>query len=301
VILLWGLGDTVTTAVAGKLLEDDRGFVFVDQRLYASTDLHAISDGQTRVELMIDGTLVDMDEVAAAFIRPYDASRLPSEGLSRGESHARRCNSILWAWADVTAALVLNRPSAMAGCSSKLLQFAQILRSGFAVPETLVTTDPAEAEVFWMRHKSLVYKSMSGVRSVVCAMTKAHRLRLADLRNCPTQFQEYVPGRDYRVHIVDAELFCCEVVSDSVDYRYAGKSEKSVEIRWARLPDPVADQCLALATAMQLPLAGIDLRHTPDGRWYCFETNPSPAFTYYDRDAQQPIATAVARLLARPT
>ena len=27
-------------------------------------------------------------------------------------------------------------------------------------------------------------------------------------------------------------------------------------------------------------MAGIDLRLTSDGKWYCFEVNPSPAFTF---------------------
>ena len=36
---------------------------------------------------------------------------------------------------------------------------------------------------------------------------------------------------------------------------------------------------------------------TPDGRWFCFEVNPSPAFSYYQKAIGQPIAAAVARLL----
>ena len=49
---------------------------------------------------------------------------------------------------------------------------------------------------------------------------------------------------------------------------------------------------------MNLPLAGIDLRRTPQGEWYCFEVNPSPAFTYYEQITGQPISQAVALLLA---
>ena len=42
----------------------------------------------------------------------------------------------------------------------------------------------------------------------------------------------------------------------------------------------------------------MDLRSTPDGAWYCFEVNPSPGFTYYQEETGQPIADAIARLLA---
>jgi hypothetical protein len=37
---------------------------------------------------------------------------------------------------------------------------------------------------------------------------------------------------------------------------------------------------------------------TPEGEWFCFEVNPSPAFLYYQQATGQPIATAVAGLLA---
>jgi len=44
-------------------------------------------------------------------------------------------------------------------------------------------------------------------------------------------------------------------------------------------------------------VAGVDLRCTPDGRWYCFEVNPSPGFTYFQQKTDQAIDEAIARLL----
>jgi glutathione synthase/RimK-type ligase-like ATP-grasp enzyme len=63
------------------------------------------------------------------------------------------------------------------------------------------------------------------------------------------------------------------------------------------LPDDCADRCRRLAHALRLPVAGIDLRRTPQGEWYCFEVNPSPAFSYYEAATHQPIAEAIAGLL----
>jgi len=51
---------------------------------------------------------------------------------------------------------------------------------------------------------------------------------------------------------------------------------------------------------MSLAVAGIDLRRTPDGQWFCFEVNPSPGFIYYEQATGQPMAEAIARLLAAP-
>jgi hypothetical protein len=40
------------------------------------------------------------------------------------------------------------------------------------------------------------------------------------------------------------------------------------------------------------------LKVTPDDEVYCFEVNPSPAFSYYEGNTGQPISRAVARHLA---
>jgi hypothetical protein len=49
------------------------------------------------------------------------------------------------------------------------------------------------------------------------------------------------------------------------------------ELRVCVLPPDCAERCLAPAHSLELSVAGIDLRRTPDGAWYCFEVNPSPA------------------------
>jgi D-alanine-D-alanine ligase-like ATP-grasp enzyme len=36
---------------------------------------------------------------------------------------------------------------------------------------------------------------------------------------------------------------------------------------------------------------------TEDGRWYCFEVNPSPGFSYFENLTGQPIAKAIATYL----
>lgn len=70
-----------------------------------------------------------------------------------------------------------------------------------------------------------------------------------------------------------------------------------ISVEPSTMPKQWAERCRTLAAAMGFFVAGIDLRLTPEGTWYCFEVNPSPAFTYYDRH-DQGIAQAVARVLA---
>jgi glutathione synthase/RimK-type ligase-like ATP-grasp enzyme len=185
----------------------------------------------------------------------------------------------------------------MATCGSKPRQLPELRRFGFEVPETLITTNPEAAYAFWEQHRDVVYKSISGVRSRVSRLQSEHRDRLADVASCPTQFQRFIPGSDFRVHVVGSEVFTSEVLADVDDYRYP--AGEAVTIRASDLPPRVEEQCRRLAAAFGLHVAGIDLRRTPAGEWYCFEVNPSPAFTFYEERTGQRIGQAIARLLTR--
>ena len=208
---------------------------------------------------------------------------------------ALELGDLLLSWAELTPALVLNRPSAMASNDSKPCQSSWIESLGFRIPETLITTDPAAAGQFCEEHERVIYKSISGVRSIVTRVTYQHLAKLDDVVFCPTQFQEYIPGMEYRVHVVGDKIFASAIRSEADDYRYASEN---VQISACEIPSEIGDRCRNLAASMKLTLAGIDLRCTPEGTWYCFEVNPSPGFNTYEECTGQPIAQAVARLLS---
>ena len=121
--------------------------------------------------------------------------------------------------------------------------------------------------------------------------------RLEDIRWCPVQFQAFVPGTNVRVHTVGTEAFATEVETNVTDYRYVHHPSEQTTLHTTRLPDEIIEACLRLAGNLDLPFAGIDLKLTPDGRVYCFEVNPSPAYSYFEAHTDQPIALALARYL----
>jgi hypothetical protein len=134
---------------------------------------------------------------------------------------------------------------------------------------------------FWPRHVRVIYKSISGVRSIVGQLGPGHEHRLDNLRWCPTQLQQYVTGTDWRVHVVGDAIFACQVHSRATDYRYAAREGVGVELQPGTLPPDYADRCRQLVAALGLIVAGVDLRRTPESSWICFEVNPSPGFTFY--------------------
>jgi hypothetical protein len=303
-ILLWGLReDGPLGGVLAELEYLDEPVLFVDQRAVLQSEITVDVDGAVTGTVRVAGVSADLESVAAAYVRPYDSWRINPVARAGRDSpagrHAVSFDEALWLWAELTPARMLNRPSAMASNSSKPRQAMTIAAHGFGVPETLITTDADAVGAFRARHGTVVYKSVSGTRSIVTRLTGDHEQRMADLAHCPTQFQQYVAGTDYRVHVVGDEVFCARIDSEADDYRYGGRQGLPVSVEPDTLPDDWPDRCRALAAGLNFLLAGIDLRCTPDGAWYCFEVNPSPAFTFYDRRGQG-IARAVGRVLADP-
>jgi hypothetical protein len=292
-VLLWGVRNEQPLAMVRKELRTLGVPTFeLDQRDAPEIGIELDVGCDLEGEIRVRNRRIDLAEITAAYLRPYELAR--EDGAAR--RHTVVLEHALVTWSMITPALVVNRPQAMAANDSKPCQMEQIRELGFRVPETLLTTDPDAARDFWERHGAVVYKSVSGTRSIVSRLRPAHAGRLANVSHCPTQFQEYVPGTDYRVHVAGDELFASEIVSDADDYRYPARHR--VEIRACRLPEEVGARCRRLAGATRLPVAGIDLRRTPGGEWYCFEVNPSPAFTYYESRTRQPIGRAIARFLA---
>jgi hypothetical protein len=300
-VLIWGVAaEPPVAAVRTALAAHATPTLFVDQQRIRDARIEFSVDASgVRGCLSTADGICDLRDVTAVYARPYDTRLLPSIAAAGVHSpawqHAIAFDTALWAWAEVTSALVVNRLGPTSTNGSKPYQLERIRGAGFQLPATLITTDAAHVQAFWATHRDVVYKSISSTRSIVHRLTDAHRARLADIGTCPTQFQQQVHGTDFRVHVVGDEIFACAINSTASDYRYAGECD--VTIVSTCLPESVAARCRDAARLLELPVAGVDLRRTPNDEWYCFEVNPSPAFTFFEEATGQPIGAAIARLL----
>jgi glutathione synthase/RimK-type ligase-like ATP-grasp enzyme len=281
-VLLWGRADDPVLDAVARACEV-RG---IDPVIVDGDDLKSVEiDGGLVTR---DGRELALDAVTGVLVRP-DGRVTTAESIVAVQS--------LNAWTELTDAVVLNRPSASASNRSKPYQLGLIAEAGFAVPDTLVTTDPDDVRAFCAEHDRVVYKSVSGVRSIVRMLGREHWSRLRDVTTCPTQFQEFVPGIDYRVHVVGQDVYTCQIESGATDYRYAALSGLATTVEVADLPDPEAERCVTLARSLGVALAGIDLRLDPSGAWWCFEVNTAPGFIWFEQHTGLPIAAAVASVL----
>ncbi len=296
-ILFFGYGDDPALTLAVQAAVDlGVEHAMVDQRSPAGTDLLLVQSGDgIGGGLELGGGRLPLSDVDAAYARPL--SPLPDRDQRAGE-RGRALADLMVTWLDLTDALVVNRPSDMASNASKPFQAQLLAAAGFDVPETLVSSDPDEVRAFAARCDGVIFKSTSGIRSIVKRLDDGYLRRVERVRTLPTQFQALVRGVDIRVHVVGPDVFATSVVTEATDYRYAGRDGHEARLEATTVPDDVAQRCVEVAASMRLPLAGIDLRLTPEGRYVCFEVNPMPGYSYFEGHTGQPISRALVRHLA---
>lgn len=304
-ILLCGIPTETPMALVSEALNSNgTRYVVLNQRKFASMKMSLdINGGKTTGRLQLNGDSYSVDEFTGVFTRLMDYHHLPELKDAPADSpELKFCSNLfetLTRWAEISPARVVNRVAPMGSNFSKPYQAQLIKRFGFEVPETLITNDPELVRAFRARHGRVIYKSISGVRSIVQTLTDDDMSRIDNIRWCPTQFQAFVEGTNVRVHTVGEKVFATAISTDATDYRYAHlQSGDHAELRPAELADDLAEMCVKLSAGLGLAFAGIDLKITPENYVYCFEVNPSPAFSYYEAQTGQPISRAVADYLS---
>src|SRR4051812_15421602 len=211
-ILLGGIAsESSLLRVSNALDELGSEYRLFNQRKCAEYRMElAIHSGGVDGVLVIDGEALPLRTFSGIYLRLMDDRILPELEQeakdSRARRHARAIHDTLYRWLEVAEGRVVNRSDAQGSNGSKPFQSQLIASHGFRVPETLVTNDPAEVLAFKALHGEIIYKSMSGVRSIVKALDSDDIARLEDIRWCPVQFQEFVHGTDIRVHVIDREI-----------------------------------------------------------------------------------------------
>jgi glutathione synthase/RimK-type ligase-like ATP-grasp enzyme len=304
VILLCGIpSESPLARVAEEAALAGVPCVVFNQREAPWTDIVLEADARgVRGTLLTRGGSLRLEDVDGVLLRLMDPEALPEASGARRRPGAlerlQAVHTLLLSWLEMTPARVLNRASTMGSNASKPYQSQLIRQAGFAVPETLVTTEPEAVREFAARVGRVIYKSISATRSIVRELDPASLRRIDHVRVLPTQFQEFVPGVNVRVHVVGDALFATEARTEAVDYRYAVRDGHEIEMSAVELPPDIAGRCVNLSHVLDLPFCGIDLKRTPEGRFFCFEVNPSPGYTYYEEQTGQPIARAVMQYLA---
>ncbi len=271
--------------------------VLLNQREAGSSDLRIEHDGKTaRVFWHRSGSVIELSNANGIYSRMGTFDVLPE--YKRSKLDVERARIAAWHalfsdWSETTSIRMLNRLKACNANMSKPYQARLIRAHGLDTPRSLITNDPDEAMAFKRDCGAVIFKSISAHRSIVKKLEGRFVRDIGRIRSLPVQFQEFVEGTDIRVHVIGEKLFATEIICDADDYRYAAKDDEYVSYEPTTLPTHIADACIALSKASDLPLCGIDLRKRTEGGYVCFEINPSPAYSCYEKQTGQPIANAI--------
>jgi glutathione synthase/RimK-type ligase-like ATP-grasp enzyme len=134
----------------------------------------------------------------------------------------------------------------------------------------------------------VIFKGISHMKTWPQALQPHHLEQLSWLERCPTQFQEFIAGDDFRVTVVDTTTVVTRIVGGEVDASSTSGRSLSTD---------VLQLCVRFTQQQGLVMSGIDVRLTSDGREYAFELNPFPLFTFHESDNEPRITDRVVEYL----
>ncbi len=206
----------------------------------------------------------------------------------------------------------INHPSVNSLASHKLEQLSTASELGFQVPDTLVTQDEDMLRYFFERHGGrLIVKPMAvgyvtrednQNDSLIFTNRVSHEdlHDLADLKVCPTLFQEFITkARDIRITVVDNACHAVELIAHDEDGRQRCDIRRNnmadVAYKEILIPETIRNQIFRLMECYSLRFAAIDMVESTDGVWYFLEVNPNGQWAWLDIEGITNIAGSFAR------
>ena len=205
-------------------------------------------------------------------------NRLVSQKGQKSKNEEVYCNILMYCnyLMDEVYPQVCNRPKDGMSNYSKLVQLASIKPKVVKVPMTKVCANTQwkeeYSELMW------VFKSASSVRSIATILSKQDKKRQI---NEPVIFQEYLKGRNVRVHVIGDRCIAHFCISKKTDYRYGETSILPIV-----LPEDVKMDCIEITKQLGLNFSGIDLIETGLG-WFILEANTAAGYSYFESHAKE--------------
>jgi glutathione synthase/RimK-type ligase-like ATP-grasp enzyme len=301
-------GDDHALAVMRALIAAGREVRLLDTADFPTsmTLTLALSNCERRLRLANAGRDIDLDSFRAMWWRRPQPYRMAADIAPDGAQFAySECHEAMsGAWQALGCAWV-NSPSADEVAHHKPYQLAVARFVGLTIPDTLITNDPTTAREFVERlgADNLIYKTFLAQEQnwrETRRLTEAELAILDDVRMAPVIFQEFVEGvSDLRITIFGEEIHATEIVKPPNAYRFDYRMEiDRVTMRPTALPTELEERLLALMRALGLKYGAIDMIRTADDRFLFLEVNPSGEFLFVEQRSGQPLADAMARLLA---
>ncbi|RAJ40455.1 ATP-grasp ribosomal peptide maturase [Kitasatospora sp. SolWspMP-SS2h] len=264
--------------------------------------------GQQRGTLRTVSRTLDLSEVRSVWVRrpsPYE----PPPGMAERDGRFAAAQAF-WGTGGILASLpgahYVNHPWLIRNAEYKPAQLAAASRSGFLVPNTVITENPEEAREFCSRQPGgAVYKPLwdSRYRTARGAARQVwvRGVDPAEITDavsvCPHLFQAEVPKAfDVRVTAVGDRLFGVRIESPDLDWR---RRQDLMSCAPVEVPGPVARSVGAYLAEFRLTFGTFDFAVTADGSWYFLECNANGQWAWQPPGTTAAIAGALADQLEK--
>ncbi|MDH6138029.1 ATP-grasp ribosomal peptide maturase [Kitasatospora sp. GP30] len=279
-----------------------------------SADLHqgaaltaCYTSGGRRGTLTTASRTLDLDRVRSVWYRRPSNWQAP-DGME-GQDAAFARSQAQWGVGGILGALpgahYVNHPWRIRDAEHKPAQLDAALATGFAVPDTIVTSDPAQARRFCADQRGgAVYKPLwnspyakdSGAAQAWVAPVAPGEITDA-VSACPHLFQARVDKDfDVRLTAVGAELFAVRIDSPDLDWR---RRQHLLAYTPIDVPPPVRRSVARYLERFQLVYGAFDFAVDQTGRWWFFECNSNGQWAFFPPPTTDAIATAIADQLEK--
>ena len=193
---------------------------------------------------------------------------------------------------------VMNPPRALELCIDKYLTTVKLQRAGFSVPPTMTCQDSETAlQAFQALGSDVLVKPLFGSEGRgmlrVSDVDLAWRVfRTLERVQSVLYLQQFVPhfGYDLRAFVLGGRILAA-MKRSSEDWRTnVAQGGRAVPFT---LTDEQRELALQVATALDVPMAGVDLLPGKDGTCYVLELNAVPGWRRLSKVSRIDVASAV--------
>ncbi|MBM3230183.1 hypothetical protein FJZ22_00815 [Candidatus Pacearchaeota archaeon] len=206
---------------------------------------------------------------------------------------------------------VVNRPQNHFYANSKLHQIKFALERGMLVPDTIVTTDPADLENFYREHmgnicfklqKGAVIRTPEGNKVVYTnKVTEAQMRNSALVSSHPSLFQEYIE-KEFEIRIIATDTTTTGIAIHSQDSErskidYRRYDFENVTYQQVELPKKVKEFCATMLMHYGLHFGAFDFIYSKDKKYYFLELNPNGQWLWLEEQSGYNVTSEVTNNL----
>lgn len=206
--------------------------------------------------------------------------------------------------ASLPGCLYVNHPHRIGDAEFKPSGLAAAVTSGFHVPATLITSDPAAARTFIRKHGPAIYKPLSTplyrIAGVSCTV-EVNEVTADEIDNRVSGtahlFQHRIDkAADVRVTVIGDRVFAVRIDSDLLDWR---TDYDRLTYTPVQPPPQIAAALSRYLSLFGLLFGAFDFAIDRSGTWWFLECNPSGQWAWLEPETGLPMVAAMADLLER--